>query len=77
MTELEKELQSTIDHERMIGEIHENLLAKYTSSVGKAAGGDAYSDLNDGDYFRNAAVDERPTRDPGFNNRNPAHGAAP
>jgi hypothetical protein len=61
----------------MISEIHENLLGKYIGG-GRAGGGDAYSDLNDGDSFYNAVNDERPTRDLGFNNnRNPPFGATP
>jgi hypothetical protein len=61
----------------MISEIHENLLGKYIGG-GRASGGDAYSDLNDGDSFYNAVNDERPTRDLGFNNnRNPPFGATP
>jgi hypothetical protein len=58
IAELERELQSTHDHERMIGEIHQNLLKLYTKSGG--GGGD----LHDADRFYNAVVDERPTRDP-------------
>jgi hypothetical protein len=61
----------------MINEIHENLVGKFTGGA-RAVGGDAYSDLNDGDSFYNAVIDERPTRDLGFNNnRNPPYGATP
>ncbi|CAF0995844.1 unnamed protein product [Rotaria sordida] len=78
IVELERELKSTVEHERMIEEIHENLFKKYASGGGgRAAGGDINNDLNYGSPFYNAAVDERPTRDPGFNNRNPAQGVAP
>jgi hypothetical protein len=61
----------------MISEIHENLSGKYLGG-GRAMGGDAYSDLNDADCFFNPVIDERPTRDLGFNNnRNPSYGATP
>jgi hypothetical protein len=71
--ELERELQSTRDHERMIGEIHQNLLTLYTKGGGRPAGGD----LNDVDRFYNAVVDERPTRDPDVFGPNPSHAAPP
>jgi len=62
----------------MISEIHENLLGKFIGGGRAGGGGDAYSDLNDGDSFYNAVNDERPTRDLGFNNnRNPPFGATP
>ncbi len=64
----------------MISEVNENLLASYTNrggGVGRAAGGDAYSDKNSGDRFHNAVVDERPTRDPDLFNQNPPHAAIP
>lgn len=78
LAELERELQSTIEHERMIGEIHENLLGKYMGG-GRSVGNDMYNDLNDADNFYNPIIDERPTRDLGFNsnNRNPPYGATP
>jgi hypothetical protein len=62
----------------MISEIHENLLGKFVNN-GRATGNDGYNDLNDGDHFYNAPMDERPTRDLGFNNnnRNPPYGATP
>ena len=71
--ELERELQSTMDHERMMGEIHENLLAKFTGNAGRAAA----SDLNDREPVYHPVPEERPTRDPGFNHRSPAHAPAP
>ncbi|CAF1005164.1 unnamed protein product [Adineta ricciae] len=84
LTELERELQSTIEHERTINEIHDNLLGKYMNSGGagggggRGMGGDAFNDFNDGDRFFNAVIDERPTRDFGFNNnRNGPFGATP
>ena len=58
--ELERELQATCEHERMIGEVYQNLSRMYTGGGGRPAGGD----LNDLDRFHNAVVDERPTRDP-------------
>ncbi|CAF0911926.1 unnamed protein product [Adineta steineri] len=77
LAELERELQSTIEHERMTGEIHDNLLGKYLGS-GRAVNSDAFNDMNDGDRFYNAVIDERPTRDFGFNNnRNGPYGATP
>lgn len=77
---MERELQSTVEHERMINEIHENLLGKYLASGRAVAGGggEVYNDFNDPDCFYNAVNDERPTRDLGFNNnRNPPYGGAP
>lgn len=79
---MERELQSTVEHERMINEIHENLLGKYLPGgravAGGGGGGDVYNDFNDPDCFYNAVNDERPTRDLGFNNnRNPPYGATP
>ncbi|CAF4744511.1 unnamed protein product [Rotaria sp. Silwood1] len=77
LAELERELQSTIEHERMINEIHENLLGKYIGG-GRPVSSDVYNDLNDVDNLYNAVIDERPTRDLGFNNnRNPPYGATP
>jgi hypothetical protein len=61
----------------MTGEIDVNLMAKYANGGRRAAGGDAYSDLNVRDNFYNAPVDDRPTRDQGFNNRHPAHAPTP
>ncbi len=61
----------------MINEIHGNLLVKCTGG-GRAVGGDGFNELNDGDRFYNAVIDERPTRDFGFNNnRNGPYGATP
>jgi len=64
LTELERELQSTIEHERMITEIHENLAGKYVPA-GRVAANEAF-EIHDPDCF----YDERPTRDFGFNNNN-------
>jgi hypothetical protein len=61
-----------MDHERMIGEVNESLLAKY-----KSAGDDAHSDLDDRDHFYNPVVDERPTRDGGNHNRHVAPKVTP
>ena len=78
LTELERELQATVEHERMINEIHENLLGKYLGGGRPVAGGEVYNEFNDPDCFYNAVNDERPTRDLGFNNnRNPSYGATP
>jgi hypothetical protein len=76
---LERELQSTIEHEQMISVIHENLLNKFTASGRAPNPMDAYADGNDGEQFYNAVIDERPTRDLGFNNnnRNIGFGATP
>ncbi len=61
----------------MINEIHENLLGKFTSS-GRAMSSEMYGDGNDADQFYNPVIDERPTRDLGFNNnRNTGFGATP
>ena len=61
----------------MINEIHENLLRKYIGG-GRNVGGDVYNDFDEGDNFYNVVIDERPTRDFGFNNnRNSSFGATP
>ncbi|CAF5126066.1 unnamed protein product, partial [Rotaria magnacalcarata] len=57
----------------------ENLLGKFIDS-GRRVSNDAYNDLHGADNFYNAIIDERPTRDLGFNNnnnRNPPYGATP
>ncbi|CAF2627880.1 unnamed protein product [Rotaria sp. Silwood2] len=81
LAELERELQLTIEHERMINEVHENLLGKFIGGGGgggRPVSSDVYNELNDGESFYNAVIDERPTRDLGFNNnRNPPYGATP
>jgi hypothetical protein len=61
----------------MIGEIHENLLAKHATPDKRAAGGDAFSNLNDEDPSHNLAFAERPVRDLGFNHRHPGHAGTP
>ena len=54
---LEKELQSTYDHERMINEVHQNLAMVYARS---GPGGDVRNE----NRFFNPAVNEHPVRDP-------------
>jgi len=79
LSELERELQSTIEHERTLNEIHENLLTKFSNNARPVAN-DGFGDFHDGDQFYNAVIDERPTRDFGFNNnnnRNQGFGATP
>lgn len=75
--ELERELQSTMDHERMMGEIHENLVAKYSGNAGRVGAGDVFGSPYDREPVYHAPADERPTRDPGFNHRSPAHAPPP
>ncbi len=60
IVELERELQSTREHERMIGGVYQNLSTMFSKGGGRPADGDLY----DPDRFHNAVVDERPTRDP-------------
>ncbi|CAF1549146.1 unnamed protein product [Adineta steineri] len=77
IAELERELRSTAEHDRMIREIQTNLLSKYISNDRKAAGGDAFSNINDNDRFNNLAFGEPPVRDFGFDHRNPIHAPQP
>ncbi|CAF3200569.1 unnamed protein product [Rotaria socialis] len=77
MAELNRELRSTEEHDRMIDDITENFLRKPRNGSDRAAGGDVDYDIDFGVPIHHAAVDERPTRDPGFNNRFAPQAATP
>lgn len=69
LNEVEREFQSTIEHERTINEIHENLISKFNGNQ-RAVNSDIFNEANDSEPFYNGVFDERPTRDFGLNNNN-------